>query len=202
MPHTEVDLVLVDGRSVDFSHRLRDGDRLSVYPVFEALDIRTVTSVRAEPLRVVRFTADVHLGKLAGYLRLAGFDTTYRNDWTDPELAETAVREHRVLLTRDRGLLMRATVTHGHLVRETDPRSQLTEVLERFDLWRSLQPLTRCSVCNGLVDKVAKADIVDRLPERTAAHYEEFWRCRGCGRLYWQGAHYRSLLGLFVPSGA
>jgi len=201
VPHTEVDLVLVNGRPVDFSHKLRDGDRVSVYPVFEALDISTVTAVRPEPLRMVRFAADVHLGRLAGYLRLAGFDTLYRDDWSDQELAAIAVRERRILLTRDRGLLMRAVVTHGHLVRVTRPRAQLREILDHFDLWRSLRPFSRCSVCNDLVEEVSKADVEAWLPPRTAAHYEEFRRCPGCGRIYWQGAHYRSLLELFSPGG-
>jgi uncharacterized protein len=197
VPHTEVDLVLVNGVSVGFGHRIDDGDRVSVYPVFESLDISLVTSVRPRPLRLIRFAADVHLGRLAGYLRLAGFDTIYRNDWDDPDLAEVAVHERRVLLTRDRGLLMRAVVTHGYLVRATRPREQLTEVLERFDLWSSLRPFSRCSVCNGEVEPVPKAEVVRGLPPRTAAHHKDFWRCGGCGRVYWQGGHYRSLLCLF-----
>lgn len=193
MPHTEVDLILVNGCSVAFGYQVGDGDRVSVYPVFEALDISAVTAVRPQPLRLVRFAVDVHLGRLAGYLRLAGFDTLYRNDWDDRDLAETAVRERRILLTRDRGLLMRAIVTHGHLVHENRPRAQLGEVLERFDLWGALQPFTRCSVCNSPVEAVEKAEVAAALPVRTAAHYNDFWRCTGCGHVYWRGAHYRSL---------
>jgi len=206
VPHTEVDLVLVDGRSVDFRHPVGNGEHVSVYPVFEAFDVGPVTRVRARPLRQVRFAADVHLGKLAGYLRLAGFDTSYRNDWSDEDLVEAALREHRIILTRDRGLLMRSAVTHGHLVRHTSPRQQLSEVLERFDLWGSLRPFTRCSLCNRPVERVRKADVIQDLPPRTAHHYEEFWRCIGCGQVYWKGAHYRSLERLFTlgqsPSGA
>lgn len=187
----------MNGHPVGFAHRLADGDRVSVYPVFEAFDISPVSPVRPRPLRVVRFAADVHLGRLAGYLRLGGFDTLYRNDWDDRELAETAVAEKRIVLTRDRGLLMRAIVTHGHLVRETRPRAQLTEVLERFDLWSSLRPFTRCSVCNSPVEAVPKEEVVSELPARTARFYDDFRRCSGCGRLYWQGAHHRSLLRLF-----
>jgi len=198
VPHTEVDLILVNGRSVGFAHRLADGDRVSVYPVFEAFDISPVSAVRPRPLRVVRFAADVHLGRLAGYLRLGGFDTLYRNDWDDRDLAETAAAEKRIVLTRDRGLLMRTAVTHGHLVRETRPRAQFSEVLERFDLWGSLCPFTRCSVCNSMVEAVPKADVVAELPPRTALHFDEFWRCSGCGRLYWHGAHHRSLLELLA----
>lgn len=200
VPHTEVDLVLVNGRSVTFSRQVGEGDRVSVYPVFEALDISPVVLLRPRPLRVTRFAADVHLGKLAGYLRLAGFDTLYRVDWTDRELAETAVAEHRIILTRARGLLMRSIVTHGYLVRETDARAQLAEVLSRFDLRGSLAPFSRCSVCNGLIEQVEKADVAVKLPPRTARDYDVFWSCRDCGRVYWRGSHYRSVSALF--SGA
>ena len=193
VPHTEVDLILVNGTSVDLAHHLRDGDRVSVYPVFEALDISHVTRVRSEPLRQVLFAADVHLGKLAGYLRLAGFDTVYRNDWDDSDLIETALREHRVIVTRDRGLLKRAAVTHGYLVRETMPRAQLREVLSRFDLWEALRPLSRCSVCNSLVEAVDADMVKGAVPLGTARSFKEFWRCTGCGKVYWRGAHYRSL---------
>ncbi len=201
VPHTEVDLVLVDGESADLSHVLRGGERVSVYPVFESLDIGAVTRVRPVPLRCTRFIADVHTGRLAAYLRLAGFDTLYRNDWQDAALVETALAERRIILTRDRGLLMRAAVTHGHLVRDTQPRAQLAEVLQRFDLWGSLVPFTRCMVCNGRVIRVPKEDVVTRIPPRTARHYQEFWRCSGCGRVYWRGAHYRSLCRLIEEAG-
>jgi uncharacterized protein with PIN domain/sulfur carrier protein ThiS len=202
VPHTEVDLILVNGRSVGFEHHVQDGDRVSVYPVFEALDISPVTLLRPQPLRVARFAADVHLGRLARYLRLVGFDSLYRNDWVDRELAEISLAECRILLTRDRGLLMRSAVTHGYLVRDTRPRAQLAEVLEHFDLFGSLSPFTRCSACNSLVESVSRAEVAATLPARTAAHYDEFWRCTGCGRVYWQGAHYRSLLELFSERGA
>jgi uncharacterized protein len=196
VPHTEVDLVLVHGRSVDFRHRLADGDRVSVYPVFEAFDISPVSKVRPRPLRRTRFIADVHLGRLARYLRLLGFDTLYRNDWSDTVLVERARCDQRILLTRDRGLLKRSAVAHGHLVRQTEPRAQLREVIERFDLSRSLQPFTRCPACNGQVERVAKEDVLAGLPERTARYYQEFWRCGECARLYWKGAHFRSLQSL------
>ena len=198
IPHTEVDLVLVDGRSADFSCPVGSGEHVSVFPVFEALDVASVTRVRAQPLRQVRFVADVHLGRLANYLRLAGFDTLYRNDWSDGDLVEAALGERRIILTRDRGLLKRAVVTHGHLVRHTAPRDQLLEVLERFDLWGSLRPFERCSLCNAPVEPVEKAEVVERLPPRTARYHDEFWRCAGCGQIYWKGAHYRALERLFT----
>ncbi len=120
VPHTEVDLVLVNGESVDFAYPVRDGDRISVYPVFESMDIAAVTRVRPEPLRELRFVLDVHLGRLAAYLRLAWFDAFYRNDVDDAELARIAAGG-RVLLTRDQGLLKRRAVQRGYWLRATRP---------------------------------------------------------------------------------
>ncbi|MCL4402662.1 MAG: Mut7-C ubiquitin/RNAse domain-containing protein, partial [Acidobacteria bacterium] len=98
IPHTEVDLILANGESVDFDYIVRDGDRISVYPMFEALDISPLLRVRPRPLRDPRFVLDIHLGRLAGYLRMMGFDTLYRNDYTDAELARISRDEHRILL--------------------------------------------------------------------------------------------------------
>ncbi len=201
VPHTEVDLILVDGESVGFEHVLRGGERVAVYPVFEAFDISHTSRVRARPLRQVRFAADVHLGRLAAYLRLAGFDTTYKNHWDDATLVAEALEQHRIILTRDRGLLMRAVVTHGLLVREISPRRQLWEVLDRFDLWDSLDPFSRCSVCNGCVAAVLKSDVLDRLQPGTARTYHYFWQCADCGRVYWRGAHFRSVCSLLERGG-
>ena len=89
IPHTAIDLILVDGRSVDFAHRLRGGERVAVYPVFERLDISPVIRLRPKPLRDTRFILDVHLGKLARYLRMLGFDAAYDRDWDD----ETIINE-------------------------------------------------------------------------------------------------------------
>ena len=195
VPHTEVDLLLVNGESVDFAYPVRDGDRISVYPVFESFDIGAVTRVRPEPLRELRFVLDVHLGRLAAYLRMAGFDTIYRNDLDDAELAGIAAGG-RVLLTRDRGLLKRRAVTRGYWLRATAPRRQLAEVLRRFDLSRAVRPFCRCLRCNALVHPVPKADVITELPPRTRQYYDEFLRCPGCGRIYWRGGHFDTLRGL------
>jgi uncharacterized protein len=193
VPHTEIDLILVNGVSVGFDRHVADGDRVSVYPVFEALDISSLNHLRPEPLREPRFAADVHLGKLARLLRLAGFDTAYRNDYTDEQLVETALAGHRTILTRDRRLLMRSAVTHGHLVRHTESQAQFTEVLERFDLRSLLRPFTLCMVCNGSIVPVEKTEVLVLLPPLTAIHYDEFWRCTQCGRVYWKGSHAKAL---------
>ena len=193
VPHTEVDLVLVNGQSVEFAYRVRDGDRISVYPVFESLDISSLGRVRPRPLRETRFVLDVHLGRLAGYLRMLGFDSLYRNDHHDEELADLSQRERRILLTRDRGLLKRSAVSHGYLLRESNPRAQLAEVIRRFDLRGMVAAFTRCMRCNGSLEPVAKEAILDRLLPKTRRYYDEFAMCRDCGRIYWRGSHYEDM---------
>lgn len=193
VPHPEIDLILVNGVSVDFSYQVQDGDRISVYPVFESLDIKPLVCLRPQPLRETRFVLDVHLGRLANYLRLLGFDTLYRNDYDDEELARISSSERRILLTRDRGLLKRSIVTHGYCLCSTNPRQQLVEVLHRFDLFGSVRPFRRCLHCNDLIEPVDKAAIGDRLPPKVRQYYDEFRRCRGCDRIYWKGSHYERL---------
>ena len=193
VPHSEVELIIVNGESADFTRLLCDGDRVAVYPVFEALDVREEIRVRPHPLRDPRFVLDVHLGRLAGYLRMLGFDAAYSNAASDPELVRISVEQRRILLTRDRGLLLHRAVTHGYWLRETGSRRQAVEIVRRFDLARSLRPFTRCMACNGLLAAAAKAAVRGRLPERTAELIEEFMECRGCGRVYWKGSHYRRM---------
>ena len=193
VPHPEIDLILVNGQSVDFSYIVQDGDQISVYPVFEAFDITPLLRLRPTPLRVSRFILDVHLGRLARYLRLFGFDTLYRNDYDDAELARLAGEQRRILLTRDRNLLKRSSITHGYYIRATDPRQQLREVLARFDLYRSVRSFRRCTQCNGLLTVVVKERILDRLGPDTQRYFDRFWMCGDCQRIYWQGSHYERM---------
>ncbi len=197
VPHTEVDLVLANGASVEFSYVPVDGDRISVYPVFESFDVALVSRVRAQPLRQMRFVLDSHLGRLAVYLRMLGFDTLYRGDYGDDELARISLNEGRVLLTRDRDLLMRAAVTRGYFVRQRNWREQLVEVVRRFDLARGSKPLTRCLLCNEPLLPVDRESVAGLVPPRSLRHCDEFWQCPGCRRVYWNGSHH-SRMRLFV----
>lgn len=191
VPHTEVDLVLVNGQSVDFSYIVQADDQISVYPVFEAFDIADVTRLRPQPLRRTRFVLDTHLGKLARYLRLLGFDTLYYNAWRDDELAEIAAAgDKRILLTRDHGLLKRKQVTHGYFVRNDQPALQVREVLARFHLHQAVKSFTRCTQCNGLIQPVAKEQVMERLPGGVTKVFDQFSICDTCQRIYWQGSHY------------
>lgn len=189
VPHTEVDLLLANGEPVDFRYLAADGDRLAVYPVFEAFDIAGLTRVRPEPLRQTRFVVDVHLGRLARYLRLAGFDARYATDAADEVLARVSSEEHRILLTRDQGLLKRSAVSHGYYVRETAPARQFAEVIGRFDLSRAVRPFTRCTCCNGELAAVAKTVVQGRVPPRSWQCFDRFLQCGDCGRVYWRGSH-------------
>jgi len=196
VPHAEVDLILVNGEPVDFSYIVEDGDRISVYPVFESLDITPVARLRPEPLRSPRFVLDAHLGRLAVYLRMLGFDTLYRNNYDDLELAVVSSQENRILLTRDLGLLKRSLVSRGYYVRAQDPRQQAREVVRRFDLRRAFKPFSRCLRCNDLLEPVPEEDVAEQLLPGTQQHYHEFFRCRSCGQAYWKGAHYQRLVRL------
>jgi uncharacterized protein len=198
VPHTEVDLILVDGASVRFSHKLRGGERVAVYPVFERIDISPITRLRPKPLRTPRFIADVHLGTLARYLRLLGFDTTYDNRAADADLVRHSVGERRILLTRDVGLLKHRVLTHAHYVRATDPALQLDEVVKALDLRARIKPFSRCMRCNGRLRRVSKASVADELPPRVRDRVRAASRCAGCGQLYWPGTHFDRLTDLIA----
>ena len=192
VPHTEVDLVLANGNPVDFSYPVRDGDRVSVYPVFESLDISSVSRVRPAPLRALRFLLDVHVGRLAAYLRMAGFDALYGNQTSDAELASIVAHEGRVLLTRDRYLLMRTAVDRGYWVRSTEPKQQLLEVVRRFDLAGSMRPFTRCMDCNTMLEEASRESVWERLPPRIRDK-GVFRMCPNCQRVYWEGSHHERM---------
>jgi uncharacterized protein len=194
VPHGEVDLVLVDGEPVRFDYQLQGGEEVSVYPVFESLDISPVCRLRSAPLRTICFIVDVNLGKLARKLRLLGFDTLFRNDFEDDEIVKISLKEKRIVLTRDKGILKQNAVTHGYWIRHDNPALQLKEVVSRFQLQNSFHPFSRCSDCNALLKAVEKEYIKSQLPADTYQYYEAFWQCSGCGKIYWEGSHFGHIL--------
>ena len=190
IPPAAVELVLLNGVSVAFDTRVADGDRVSIYPVFESFDVSGLLRVRGSPLRQVRFVADAHLGRLARYLRMLGFDTLFDNDIGDREMARLSREEGRILLTRDRGLLMRRGITHACFLPQLPPREQLRWVVERLQLAGLFKPFSRCTTCNGDLATVTVGDVAGSVPDGVLRRNERFWRCLGCGRVYWQGSHY------------
>ena len=199
VPHTEVELVLVNGRSVSLEQRVCNGDRISVYPVFETFDVAPLLKIRSQPLRRPRFLADTHLGRLAGYLRMLGFDTRHGLETDDGELVARSLEDERILLTRDRALLMHRGLTHGCYIRSQVPRMQLAYLLRRLDLARLIRPFSRCMRCNGLLERVSRETVLQQLPERVRRTQTEFKRCTSCAQVYWRGGHYRRMQ-LFIRS--
>ena len=194
VPHTEVALILVNGRPVGFGHRVAPGDRISVYPRFRSLLLPKDLDLQSPVPAPHRFIVDANLGKLASHLRLCGFDTLYRSDYDDREIARIASEQGRILLTRDRQLPKRSHLRHAYFVRATQPRRQLSEVMAHFDLAAEQRPFTRCLRCNGPIEAVPARAVQDSLPPRTHRYYQSFWRCRDCGRVYWKGPHYMHML--------
>ncbi len=183
IPHTEVGRLLANGDVVTQGYIVQDGDRIEVYPSEPPADERS-------PGQAIRFVLDNHLGKLAAYLRLLGFDCLYHNDFQDEALAAISSQQGRTLLTRDVHLLMRSVITQGYWVRSKQPRQQVVEVLTRFNLFTALVPFGRCVHCNTLLESVPKEQILERLEPLTRRYFDQFQRCPACGQVYWQGSHY------------
>ncbi|MBC2715546.1 MAG: twitching motility protein PilT [Desulfobacteraceae bacterium] len=193
-PCSSVDLVLVNGQPVDFDSLLQNNDRVSVYPVFEMFDIKSVSILENSPLRQLKFICDDHLGRLAKYLRIFGFDTLYENDYDDNIMIQFSNTHNRILLTRDKKLLLDKKITRRYLVKQTDPVQQVREVLEFFDLKNYIMPMSRCLKCNGLVHPVLKETVKHRVDNNIFQISNAFSECTGCGKLYWKGSHYDSMM--------
>jgi uncharacterized protein with PIN domain len=193
VPHTEVELILVNGESVGFERMLQDGDRVAVYPRFETFDITPLLRVRDQPLRITHFVADAHLGGLAHLLRMMGFDTLYRNDFADDEIVALAAAESRIVLTRDLELLKRRQVTHGCYVHALKPENQLREIFRRLDLARSARPFTLCLECNAPLKPVPREAAAGRVPPGVWQSQERYSGCDICQRLFWEGSHWRHM---------
>jgi hypothetical protein len=191
VPHTEVGVILVNGEPADFARLLHDGDRVAVYPRFMAF--AEPLALQPQPPDPPRFVADAHLGGLAHLLRMMGFDTLYDNHYCDETIAAIVEADGRIVLTRDRELLKRRTVTLGCYVHALRSEAQLREIVERYDLVRSARPFTRCLYCNTPLRPVDKASVLDRLPPRVRTHYQRFSQCDGCQRVYWEGTHWRNM---------
>jgi uncharacterized protein with PIN domain len=196
VPHTEVELILINGESAGFDRFLREGDRVAVYPTFEAFDVTPLLRMRDHPLRVTRFVADVHLGGLARLLRMTGFDTLFDTEFEDSAIAAIAARDHRIVLTRDCELLKRPDITHGCFVHAHKSALQLREIFERLDLARSARPFTLCIHCDAPLRGVDQSVVQQRVPAPVFDCYERFFICDGCGRIFWERRHWQRMLGL------
>jgi len=142
-----------------------------------------------------RFAADTMLGRLARWLRVLGFDTTYDAGIADPDLVRLADREERILLTRDRHLLRELRPARSLEVRRDAPLEQLQEVVTALDLTPPAELFTRCLVCNtSLTSPLSVAEAERLLPPGAGGLPGAVRRCMACGRVYWQGSHVRRML--------
>ena len=195
VPVDSVDLILVNGHPAPLDFPLSDSDRVSVYPVFERLNIESVSRVTNSPLRHPSFICDVHLGRLAKYLRMLGFDTLYKNDYDDNELVRLSNSEQRILLSRDKALIADRRLTRRYELISRDTFRQVREVLDSLDLKTAVSPMSRCLTCNGLVEPVSRSNVKDRVDETIFRAHREFTRCRECGKIFWKGSHFESMMG-------
>jgi len=190
VPHTEIDLITVNGNPVDFNYRVMENDTIAVYPVYESLDISPVQLLRKKVLREPKFILDVHLGKLARYLRMAGFDCLYDKYYNDPEIIRLSLKQKRIILTRDKGILKNGKVSRGMFVWSDSPKKQFGEVIARLQLENFIHPFTRCTGCNEGIIQVEKDKITDQLQPLTRKYFSVFYQCTGCKKIYWEGSHY------------
>jgi uncharacterized protein with PIN domain len=181
IPHVEVNLILVNKQVVDFNYRLKNNDIVSVYPVLK---------IQKKGAKEIKFILDVHLGKLAKYLRMCGFDALYQNDYDDKKIIEISLEEERIILTRDIGLLKVKSVSNGYFIRNQDSKAQFTEVLKHFDLYDTINPFIRCIKCNGKLEKIEKEKIIQQLEPLTLKYFDKFFRCTHCQSIFWEGSHF------------
>lgn len=191
IPHPEVGIVQVDGHEAGLNYAVQDGDQVHIFP-------RVVAELHYSA-EGPKFVLDNHLGKLADYLRLLGFDVVYAKDWPDGDIAQYAHEQSRILLTRDRGLLKRKIVADGYCVRADDPEQQLAEVVAQYRLNNYVTPFQRCSRCNGKLAPARKEDIIEQLQPLTRKYYDEFTQCAGCGQIYWKGSHFQHMQNMLSP---
>ena len=191
VPHTEVDLILVDAQPAGFGHTVDNDATVEVFPVEEGGTVYTDKGLQS--VGISRFVSDGHLGRLTRNLRLIGFDVAYHQNANDEQLLEIMARENRALLTRDRRLLMHGIVQHGYYPRSQNADEQTIEIVRRFDLSELIAPFTRCLRCNAPLEEAAKADVIDKLEPLTKIYYDQFRRCPDCKQIYWPGSHFPKL---------
>jgi uncharacterized protein with PIN domain/sulfur carrier protein ThiS len=190
VPHTEIDLILVNEKSVDFTYILQDGDRISVYPVFESLNIENVTRLRKLPLRKTKFIADINLGHIVKYMRILGFDVCFDPLLSPRQIIDISKKENRIVLTKSKNLLKFKDITHGIFIRPGTTEEQVKGIIDFLDIKDIVKPFSRCLRCNNLLRSVPKESIIDRIPPKTKVFCDEYSYCKSCDKIYWKGTHF------------
>ena len=190
VPHTEIDLILVNGKSVNFAYVLQDWDRVSVYPVYECLNIENVTRLRKVPLRKTKFIADIHLGDIVKYMRALGFDVCFDPSLSTRKIIEISKQKSRIILTKSRQLLKFKEVTHAIFIRPGTTAEQIKGILDYLDIKDRIKPFSRCLCCNSVLKNVSKESIAERIPPKTKELCDQYTYCKFCDKVYWRGTHF------------
>lgn len=185
VPHVEVKQILVNSTEVGFFYHIQNTDFIKVYP----FEYGPLPSGPERP----HFVLDVHLGKLARTLRMMGFDSVYRNDFSDPQLVSISCNENRIVLTRDIGILKYRCLRYGYWVRSTLPIEQAKEIASHYQLCALAAPFSVCMECNGPLINICKSLIENKLEPLTRVHYHNFSQCVKCRKIYWHGSHFQNM---------
>jgi uncharacterized protein len=194
VPAGEIDLILVNQQSKNFEYLLCDGDRISVYPVFELFELSGISLLRKKSLRNPTFICDVHLGRLCKYLRMIGLDSLYSNRYTPEEIIAISIREKRIILSRSWQLAKHKEVTHAYWIQSSEPLEQIKDLIIKLDLSGHIEPLIRCLNCNCKLLTIEKQEILQRLQPGTINYFQEFFHCPTCDQIYWKGSHFENML--------
>jgi uncharacterized protein with PIN domain len=144
----------------------------------------------------MKILCDQMLGSLAKWLRIAGFDTFYaNNEMTDEELLHIAVKEKRILITRDKELITKSKKLTLNVIEitTTDLDRQLQQVLSIININKKLI-LTRCSLCNNILKTIDKKEVKNRVPKNVFENKDKFWFCNNCDKFYWNGSHHEKIM--------
>ncbi|WP_345980870.1 Mut7-C RNAse domain-containing protein [Sulfurimonas sp. HSL3-2] len=142
----------------------------------------------------MKFIADCHLGKIAKYLRIFGFNTLYFQSIDDDDIIEIAQKEERFLLTSDKILFQRMKHHDALYLVHAGFEEQLKEIFHHYKLFDKTRPLSRCIKCNGELEKIEKLEIIEELKAKTRKYFDTFEKCKECGTVYWHGDHYKNML--------
>lgn len=141
----------------------------------------------------MKFIVDCMLGKLAKWLKILGFDVLYFSKVDDSELLPLTQKEKGILLTRDNALLEKAGTGNGFFIRSEKWREQVRQVLEELNLWGKVRPYSRCLECNLRLKNLPKKSAKNLVAPFVYKHADSFAICPRCGRVFWQGTHYRDM---------
>lgn len=201
VPHTEIGQLYFNNTNIDFQYIPVSEGRLKVCSVSQPFGVLSPSYLRPEPLKKIKFIADVNVIKLGRLMRLTGFDVAYSPSYSDSVIADIAFHEKRIVLSRDTMLFKRKKIVFGKRIRADLPYEQFGEVMDFFGIADSIEFFSRCANCNIRLESVDKKDIMHRLEPKTKKYFHVFFQCPECRNIFWRGSHYENLREIFCLSG-